>query len=153
MELLTQIQKLSLGDLFVLILAAIKVWDIAMRLIKGITCQHDEKQELQAFKDKVITHDREIAELRREHAKDRAFLAGKISELSDAQNRYQSVSLLTKIFGYWKSAKEQGYVTPYDLKMFSECIKEFETKKSGDPSLTMEVEKYRDEFYALQVKE
>lgn len=153
MELLTQIQKLSLGDLFILILAGVKVWDIAMRLIKGITCQHDEKQELQAFKDKVITHDREIAVLRREHAKDREYLVDKFDEFAEKQRKYQEVSLLSKIFGYWKAAKEQGYVTPYDLQMFSKCIKEFETKKSGDPSLTMEVEKYRDEFYALQVKE
>ena len=153
MDILTQIQKLSLGDLFVLILAAIKLWDIALRLIKGITCQHDEKQELQAFKDKVITHDREIAELRREHAKDHAFLAGKITDLYDAQNRYQSVSMLTKIFGYWKHAKEQGYVTPYDLKMFSECIKEFEAKRNGDNAMTLEVEKYRDEVYALPVQD
>lgn len=153
MELLTQIQKLSLGDLFVLTLAGVKVWDIAMRLIKGITCQHDEKQELQAFKDKVITHDREIAELRREHAKDRAFLADKISDLAETQNRYQSVSLLTKIFGYWKAAKEQGYVTPYDLRMFSECLKELETKKNCSDPATLEVEKYRDEVYALPVKE
>ena len=153
MELLTQIQKVSLSDLFVLILAGVKVWDIAMRLIKGITCQHDEKQELQAFKDKVIIHDREIAELRREHAKDRAFLADKITDLYDAQNRYQSVSMLTKIFGYWKHAKEQGYVTPYDLKMFSECIKEFEAKRNGDNAITLEVEKYRDEVYALPVKD
>ena len=153
MDILTRIQQISIGDVVILILAAIKLWDIALRLIKGITCQHDEKQELQAFKDKVIIHDREIAELRREHAKDRAFLAGKITDLSDAQNRYQSVSLLTKIFGYWKPAKEQGYVTPYDLKMFSECIKEFESKKNGDNAMTLEVEKYRDEVYALPVQD
>lgn len=153
MELLTQIQKLSLGDLFVLVLAGIKVWDIAMRLIKGINYQHDEKQELEALKNTVCLHDEQIKETRKEHAKDRAFLADKISELSEAQNRYQSVSMLTKIFGHWKQAKEQGYVTPYDLKMFSECIKEFEAKRNGDNAMTLEVEKYRDEVYALPVQD
>lgn len=153
MELLTQIQKLSLGDLFVLVLAGVKVWDIALRLIKGITCQHDEKQELETLKNTVRLHDEQIKEMRKEHAKDRAFLADKISELSETQNRYQSVSLLTKIFGYWKAAKEQGYVTPYDLKMFSGCIKEFESKKNGDNAMTLEVKKYRDEVYALPVKD
>lgn len=153
MDILTYIQQINIGQLAIVILAAVKLWDIALRLIKGITCQHDEKQELQAFKDKVLIHDKAIAELRREHAKDRAFLAGKISELSETQNRYQSVSMLTKIFGYWKHAKEQGYVTPYDLKMFSECIKEFESKKNGNMTMTLEVEKYRDEVYALPVQD
>ena len=153
MDILTHIQKINLGDLVVLILAGVKLWDISKRFIAEITGQHDEKREMKNLKKMVLDHDIQLKEMRGEHAKDRAFLAGKISELSEAQNRYQSVSMLTKIFGYWKQAKDQGYVTPYDLKMFSECIKEFEAKRNGDNAMTLEVEKYRDEVYALPVKE
>lgn len=138
MDILTHIQKINLGDLVVLILAGVKLWDISKRFIAEITGQHDEKQEQEAYKEMVDAHEERLATME------------KSLEVFERESRaYRILSLETKIFGYWQDATRQGYITQSQLKMFNTCLKKYFAM--GGNSVVKE--KYKPEVYALSVKD
>lgn len=163
MDLLTYIQQLTIGDVIIILLAGGQVLSFLRKGYHAITGHHDNLQAGAAYQALVDKHEQEIEAIKTSYEEEFKAIKEEFNKLFKTvkeelklltyeSRRYRRISLKTKIFGYWRDAMSRGYVTTYDLKMFSESFEEFDKLKEYSDGDSEEVAKYKEEFYKLPVK-